>query len=169
MTNEQVYRFLRDEWVDFILNDSTELNLGIEINRAFENARAPDGRYIAISSEFARNPIGSSRKGPVDDVTGRRSLVKDYEFSHQIYEVNGDGDLLSAIIESRERADIIDKFTAANIALHRVTDILATPRLKDETFYIKESSVTLTYHVFNVIEENSGIIETVETTNEIVR
>ena len=157
MTSNQIYIFLRS-WVNQILN--TEGGESIPIIQSHQNAPSPEDPYITISYAGSRTKFGKGDK-TIPDEDGNVRIKNDYPFIVEIWEENGNGDRLQALLNSTDREDIKDLFRENRISYLGQETIVVTPRLDGEE-WIKEAMVEIRLAIASAIEEDSGLIETIE-------
>ena len=95
MTHNELYLFLYD-WAAFVLDPNTT---GVPpIVQSNEDSGAPDQLYLTIQYNGTRKKIGRANIHDPDEITGIRTQVNDWEVLVNIWETNGDGDLIDALI-----------------------------------------------------------------------
>lgn len=166
MNASTLYNFLYF-WIDLILN--TELSLGIPIIQEYQDAPAPDERYIAIDSSPDRTTIGRAyRTEPINDPgpeEGLVNIVNDDELMLELREVNGTGDLLRVLTASIERASVQLLFAENKITYFGDEGVKIINRTNDNK-WIKEAVVEIRLGVGEGIETfEDSWIDTVEYSN----
>ena len=170
MSADALYTFLYN-LIDYLLNDVSELNLNIPIIQSHQNVPAPseEDRYIVIDYAPNRDRIGRASSADTNESTNTRKHVNDYEYTTEIWEVNGNGDLLAVILDSIERQEIRNMWDDANFALRRQGDITFIPSDNNEEYWKKECMVELIIGTATETIENAGWIEDIEYEGTFVK
>lgn len=100
------------------------------------------------------------------EIEGIRSLINDYNFVVEIWEINGNGESLRLLIDSLDRQEIKDIWSASRFALKSQGIIQTLPRLQLNKWK-KESMVELTIGAAEATLDKSGFISDVEYTGTI--
>ncbi len=162
MTNDSFYEFLYD-WIFKVIN--TDGGESIPIIQSHQSTPQPDYPYITIGYNPNKKKVGRSDKmTPHEDDAVEPGLVKiygSYQNLVEIWETGGDGDRLQALLDSIERTEIQDLFSAAKVALYSSEPIQSIPRI-DGQEWVRESIVEILFGVSSEIIENTGWVETVE-------
>lgn len=162
--NDDIYTKLRN-WVYHIL--ITEEGLGLPIIQSRQNTPAPDGTYIVIDRFVGAGNIGRETKVYPPDDEGRTKIANDWEGNVEIWEIDGEGDLLRMLVNSLGRAEIQQTyFQAEGIVTRGVIGVTNIPRLDDD-FWTEQAMFEMRIGFADVTTEQSGWIETVNYTGDI--
>lgn len=167
MTSDELYEFLYD-WVNKVINVDPETppSPAIPIVASYDNGPPPKVKYISINPDTNQNKNGRASAGDVNTGTLKRTLVNDYEMTVEIREVGGGNDLLRLLIDSIERQEIIDLFTANDLVYYGEGPITIAPTLQ-QSVWRQESFVELRLGKAEGTVEESSYIESVETSGTI--
>jgi hypothetical protein len=97
---------------------------------------------------------------------GQRTLVNDYLYSMEIWEINGAGSYLQMLIDSMGRQEIMDLWNANNYTLNSQGEILTMPRTQLNKWK-RESLVELFIGGATGTLETPGFISDLEYTGNI--
>lgn len=156
MTAAALYAFLYS-WANAVIPGTTVI-------QSHQDAPAPAGLYVVIDFSSRRNQQGRATHGPVK-TAGTRTIVQDYERMVELWEVNGDGDKLAALIDSVERLEIQALFTAAKVAFLRAGDIIPVPEIEGSDLWRRECMVEIILGTAAATADTPNWIETVEIEN----
>lgn len=165
MTSAVLFTFLYD-WINQVINTEPNPTRSIEIISNYDEGTIPSGKYISVNPDPSRRKIGRMSTGdPQEDadpeLDGRRIQVNDYELTVEIRQVGGGNDFLRELIDSVDRQDIIDLFSAANLTYFDETPIQIAPTLQGAEWR-EESFTELRLGTAEGTTENASYIDDVE-------
>lgn len=168
MTSDTLFTFLYD-WIDKIINiePTPPPSPLIPIISAYDEGTVPDTKYISINPDpNSKMKIGSPSTGdPQENVDpnldGRRILVNDYELSVELRQVGGGNDFLRQLIDSVDRQEIKDLFSANNVTYYEESAIQYAPSLQGAEWR-QETFVELRLGTAEGTTENASYIDDVE-------
>lgn len=165
MTASALYTILYT-WINSVINP-VGTTVPTPIIKSHQDAPAPSGAYIVISyAPASRTKIGTPSAGDVNG-SGIRKLVQDYELRVEIWEVNGDGDKLQAIIDSIDRLDVKTYLQSQSVAYLGEEQVQSIPQIEGTDKWRKESMVEIRLGVAEGISDTTSWIETVEFDSNI--
>lgn len=152
-------------WVKAAIND-----MSIPIIQTHQNAPAPTGTYIAISyAPTFQNAVGRHGLLPtteVDDV-GKLNQRQDEVSTVEIWEVNGNGDLLRKLTQTIETESIKETLRTNKISVLRIENIQRIPRLEGDAEWARECMMEVQIATAYKLTSDIELIEDVEIINNI--
>lgn len=165
MTTDTLKSFLY-KWINQIINTEPATNPPIEIIEAYDEGTIPSDKYISINPQGNWRKIGSSSSTGETNATGEINRINDYEIMVELREIHGNGDLLSAVIDSIERQDIKDLFGENNLTYYEEGLITSVPTL-EQSKWRHESFVELRLGTAKEIVDNTNYISDVDASGTI--
>lgn len=98
---------------------------------------------------------------------GQRTLINDYVFKVELWEINGTGETLRLLIDSIDRQEIKDLWSSSAYSLFSTETIQILPRLPQNKWK-KEAMLELTIGAAEATLETPGFIEDAEITGTII-
>jgi hypothetical protein len=165
MSNDPVYDFLYC-WVDQVINQEMGCNIPIMQSHQPKQEVSQQGTFISIDYAPNRTKVGRSSKCSVDE-NGNRIIVNDYEYVIEIWETNGNGQHLEALLNSLERSEIEALWSENNYVFYgRNTDIINLPRTQENNWK-KECLIELEFGTAKGVQDKTGYINDVGISGDI--
>jgi hypothetical protein len=121
-----------------------------------------DDVFVVIDYAPNREKIGRAAVPGETDGDGKLTMVNDYQYVVEIWEVNGSGSLIQLLLNSIDRQDIKDLWKSEGYAYYgEEGDIQNLPRTQ-ENKWKRESMVELRIGTATGTEDQPGYIEDVE-------
>lgn len=163
MTSEELRTNLI-AWIKAILTEQGQGSL--QVISSHQNAPSPGAHYITVKFGPNRDRFGRASKGDVQD-DGTRLLVSDWVGTVELWETNGEGDLLRILMDSLDREDIYHAyFVEKSIVHYNQGEIAQVPRLDNES-WIREAMVEMTLGLAEGTRETTSWIDTVDYSGDI--
>lgn len=123
------------------------------------------GPYIAIQGSPALTPIGTVDLPDIvaDDETAVQDYVQPYECSCELWEVNSNGKLLTALRNGAETEAALALMALTNVGTMEFGNVEPIP-LKIESRWIAQNRMVVRLTIAAKTQEAQSIIETVEVT-----
>lgn len=160
------HSFEDDDLVSFSTTDTLPAGLAVGTYYHIINKATNTVQVSAIQGGSAINLTDVGIGTHTIEIEGVRSLINDYDFLVEIWEVNGTGESLRLLIDSMDRQEIKDLWSAGNFALRSQGEIQNLPRLPQNKWK-KEAMVELTIGAAEATLEKSGFISDLEFTGMV--
>lgn len=164
MTIETLYEGVY-AWVRAAIDDAF-----IPIIQTHQNAPVPTGTYIAISyAPTFQDAVGKHGLLPTTEIGGEGKLNQrqDEVSTIEIWEVNGNGDLLRKITQTIETENIKSVLYANKLSVLRMENIQRLPRLEGDAEWVRECMMEVQIATAYKLTSDIELIEDVEITNNI--
>ena len=171
-------RYTRDNFLNILITTILEpLLLELELSSipviiAHQNAPAPAGTYLAIEYSGSWQKLGRSQQGKIyteeieDETIYKRLDLSEYLININLHEVEGEGDILTFILDYLDTPEYQEKFVVAGISFIGNGDITPIPNLKNNQ-WDKESVVELRFAIATGIEKEVNYVEQINFVNNI--
>lgn len=179
-------RYTRDGFLnELIVNILQPLFVELELSEipiiiTHQNYPAPTGVYVAIEysgnwRRIGRTDIGKlyaveeeiEEEGETETITVYKQLnLSEYEINIILHEVNGEGDILTFILDYLDTPKYQEKFVTARISFLGNGQIISMPFFENNRWE-KESTVELRFAVATGIENEQNTVEQINFENNI--
>ena len=165
MTAEALYLHLY-AWCNKVLNTDPGTNPPIAIYKSNQNIPTVSTPYIAISRSAVITKEGRSEHTDPDN-NGNRNINNDYSLKVELWEVNSDGDMLRALINSIDRQDIKAMWGAAGFAYVTTLSPIQDLTALQNNVWRYEHMVEIQINTVETITDACGLISHVDMTGTI--